>query len=104
MSGRESSWQPMVSVENFHRSARAPPAIRRHAGHIRINYDSAGHSPTSRLCRLPGSWSDPQYPRRLPNRQVADGQRHRVPKLIVRVRHQGGRVTGLREPHPFPIV
>jgi hypothetical protein len=54
MSGRESSWQPMVSVDNFHRSARAPPATRRHAGHIRINYDSAGHSPTSRLCRLPG--------------------------------------------------
>ena len=30
--------------ENFHRSARAPPAARRHAGHINRRYDSAGHS------------------------------------------------------------
>jgi hypothetical protein len=53
MSGRESSWQPMVSVRTSHRSARVPPATRRHAGHIRTNYDTAGHSPTSRLCRVP---------------------------------------------------
>ena len=53
MSGRASSWQAMVSVENFHRSVRAPPASRRHAGHIIPNYDTAGHSLTSRLCRVP---------------------------------------------------
>jgi len=52
MSGRESSWQPMASVENLHRSARVPPATHGHAGHIRINYDTAGHTPTSRLCRV----------------------------------------------------
>ena len=40
---------------NFHRSARAPPAARRHAGHITHHYDTAGHSLTSRLCRVPGS-------------------------------------------------
>jgi hypothetical protein len=54
MSGRASSWQAMVRVENFHRSARAPPAARRHARHIGIDYDTAGHTPTSRLCRVPG--------------------------------------------------
>jgi hypothetical protein len=54
MSGRASSWQAMVSVENFHRSAQAPPAFRRHAGHIIPNYDTAGHSLTIRLCRVPG--------------------------------------------------
>lgn len=36
MSGRESSWQPMVSVENFHRFARAPPATRRHAQYAQM--------------------------------------------------------------------
>lgn len=53
MSGRASSWQAMVSVENFHRSAGAPPASRGHAGHIRTNHDTAGHRPTSRLRRVP---------------------------------------------------
>jgi type I restriction enzyme, S subunit len=59
MSGRESSWQPMVSVRTSHRSARVPPATRRHAGHIRTNYDTAGHSPTSRLCRVPARLVQP---------------------------------------------
>ena len=40
--------------ENFHRSARAPPATRRHAGRITCRYDIAGHSLNSRLCRVPG--------------------------------------------------
>ncbi len=40
--------------ENFHRSARALPATRRHAGHITCRYDTAGHSLNSRLCRVPG--------------------------------------------------
>ena len=40
--------------ENFHRSARAPPATRRHAGHITCRYNTAGHSLNSRLCRVPG--------------------------------------------------
>ena len=39
--------------ENFHRSARALPAARRHAGHISRCYDTAGHSLNSRLCRVP---------------------------------------------------
>ena len=39
--------------ENFHRSARALPATRRHAGHITCRYDTAGHSLNSRLCRVP---------------------------------------------------
>jgi hypothetical protein len=39
---------------NFHRSVRAPPATRGHAGHITRRYDTAGHSLTSRLCRVPG--------------------------------------------------
>ena len=43
----------MVSVRNFHRSARAPPAARGHAGHIIRRYDIAGHSLNSRLCRVP---------------------------------------------------
>jgi hypothetical protein len=30
--------------ENFHRSARALPATRRHAGHIIRSYDTAGQS------------------------------------------------------------
>jgi hypothetical protein len=47
------SWQAMVSVKNFHRSARALPATCRHAGHVTRCYDTAGHSPTSRLCRVP---------------------------------------------------
>jgi hypothetical protein len=33
-----------VSVKNFHRSARIPPAARRHAGHIVRRYKGAGHS------------------------------------------------------------
>jgi hypothetical protein len=32
----------MVSVENFHRSARAPSAARGHAGRITRRYDIAG--------------------------------------------------------------
>ena len=41
--------------ENLHRSARALPATSRHAGHTTCHYDTAGHSLTSRLCRVPGS-------------------------------------------------
>jgi len=40
------SWQAMVSVKNFHRSVRAPPAARRHAGHIVRRDKGAGHSLT----------------------------------------------------------
>jgi hypothetical protein len=40
--------------EDFHRSARALPAARRHAGHIIRCYDSPGHSLISGLCRVPG--------------------------------------------------
>ena len=40
--------------QNFHRSARAPPVTRRHAALINRRYDIAGHSLTSRLCRVPG--------------------------------------------------
>jgi hypothetical protein len=39
---------------NFHRSARALPAARGHAGRIIRRYHAAGHSLTSRLCRVPG--------------------------------------------------
>jgi hypothetical protein len=39
--------------ENFHRSARALPAARGHAGRITCRYDIAGHSLNSRLCRVP---------------------------------------------------
>jgi hypothetical protein len=53
MSGRESFGADDGECENFHRSARAPPASRRHARHISLNYDTAGHSLTSRLCRVP---------------------------------------------------
>ena len=49
------SWQAMVSVKNFHRSARAPPAARRHAEHIVRCYKGAGHSFTLGLCRVPGT-------------------------------------------------
>ena len=38
---------------NFHRSARALPAARGHAGPINRRYDTAGHSLNSRLCRVP---------------------------------------------------
>ena len=38
---------------NFHRSARALPAVCGHAGHITCHYDTAGHSLNSRLCRVP---------------------------------------------------
>jgi hypothetical protein len=41
--------------ENFHRSARALPATRRHAGHITCRYGTPGHSLNSRLCRVPGT-------------------------------------------------
>jgi hypothetical protein len=39
--------------ENFHRSARALPAARGHAGYITCRNDIAGHSLNSRLCRVP---------------------------------------------------
>jgi hypothetical protein len=55
MSGRTSSWQATVSRRELPSFPRAPPASRRHAGHIISNYDTAGHSLTSRLCRLPDS-------------------------------------------------
>ena len=38
---------------NFHRSARAPPAVRGHAGQITRCYETAAHSLISRLCRVP---------------------------------------------------
>jgi hypothetical protein len=44
--------------ENFHRSARAPPATRRHAGHVPCCYEMAGHRLTTRLCRVPGLMCD----------------------------------------------
>jgi hypothetical protein len=44
--------------ENFHRSARAPPATHGHAGHITPHHDTAGHTLTSRLCRVPGPGAD----------------------------------------------
>ena len=40
---------------NFHRSARAPPATRRHAGTLKLRHNTAGHSLISRLCRVPAS-------------------------------------------------
>ncbi len=54
MSGRESLGADDGEPRNFHRSARAPPAIRRHAGHTRPSRDTPGQSLTSRLCRVPG--------------------------------------------------
>jgi hypothetical protein len=45
--------------ENFHRSVRALPAARGHAGRITCRYDIAGHSLNSRLCRVP-EWSTEQ--------------------------------------------
>jgi len=53
MSGRESLGADDGERRNFHRSARAPPATRRHAGRTIPNRDTAGHSLTSRLCRVP---------------------------------------------------
>jgi hypothetical protein len=52
--GRCPSWQAMVSVKNFHRSARAPSASCGHAGRSIRRYDIAGHTINSRLCRVPG--------------------------------------------------
>jgi len=54
MSGRESLSEDDGECENLHRFARVPPAPRRHARHISLNYDTAGHSLISRLCRVPG--------------------------------------------------
>ena len=44
----------MVSVENFHRSARVPSAARGHAGRSIRRYEIAGHALNSGLCRVPG--------------------------------------------------
>jgi hypothetical protein len=44
---------------NFHRSVRALPAARGHAGRITCRYDIAGHSLNSRLCRVPAPPSKP---------------------------------------------
>jgi hypothetical protein len=52
--GRESLVAGDGERENFHRSVRALPAARRHAGHVIRCYDSAGHSLISGLCRIPG--------------------------------------------------
>jgi hypothetical protein len=54
MSGRASLVADDGKRENFHRSARTPPATCRHAGHLTRCYDIAGQSLTSRLCRVPG--------------------------------------------------
>jgi hypothetical protein len=43
--------------ENFHRSARALPATREHAGRLPRCYDITGQSLTSRLCRVPALMS-----------------------------------------------
>ena len=53
MSGRASLGADDGECRNFHRFARAPPATCRHAGHIIPNYDTAGHTLTSQLCRVP---------------------------------------------------
>jgi predicted transposase YbfD/YdcC len=53
---------------NFHRSARALPATRRHAGHISRCYETPGHSLTSRLCRFPGG--------RRPRQEVAASEKN----------------------------
>jgi hypothetical protein len=45
MSGRESLGAGDGERRNFHRSARAPPATRRHAGRLTRCYDIAGQSP-----------------------------------------------------------
>jgi hypothetical protein len=45
--------------ENFHRSARALPATRRHAGHITRRYETAGHY---LITTLPGPWRDGRPP------------------------------------------
>jgi transposase InsO family protein len=57
MSGRESLGADDGERRNFHRSARAPPATRSHAGH-QPNRDTPGQSLTSRLCRVPGQDTD----------------------------------------------
>jgi hypothetical protein len=43
---------------NFHRSAQASPATCGHAGHFTRYHDNAGHSLTSRLCRVPGDHAE----------------------------------------------
>ena len=52
--GRASLMANDDECRNFHRSARTLPATRGHAGHISRHYNTAGHSLTSRLCRVPG--------------------------------------------------
>lgn len=54
MSGRESLGAVDGERRNLHRPAWVPPASPRHAGHISLNHGTAGHSPTSGLCRVPG--------------------------------------------------
>ena len=44
--------------ENFHCSARAPPAFRGHAGYLTRCYYIAGHSLNPRLCRFPAETPD----------------------------------------------
>jgi hypothetical protein len=61
MSGRESLGADDGERRNFHRSARAPPATRRHAGHTLPDRDTPGHSLTSRLCRVPEALADGGY-------------------------------------------
>jgi hypothetical protein len=60
--------------ENFHRSARALPATRRHAGHITCRYGTPGHSLNSRLCRVP----DPGSPDGGPENPGAGGMEDAV--------------------------
>ena len=59
--GGRPSWQKDGECENFHRSAWALPATSSHAGHITCRYDTAGHSLTSRLCRVPGTTVDRKF-------------------------------------------
>jgi hypothetical protein len=55
--------------ENIHRSARAPQATRRHAGHVTRCHDIAGHRLTSRLAVTLASRRRPQRGHRAMARQ-----------------------------------
>ena len=50
---------------NLHRSVRALPAARGHAGRITCRHDIAGHSLNARLCRVPAYQVRPSHAREL---------------------------------------
>ena len=54
MSGRESLGADDGERENFHRSARAPPATRRHAGHITAITTPQARASLQDFCPVPG--------------------------------------------------